>query len=181
MKTHAALATIMIAAAIGVAPANAAERTASLIAPASPGSSYTGADVIRQARLSAPDVSAFRRGGFSALERERVEAAVRTEIAALAARDADRAYALLAPAARTFFTDAPTFLNTLNQQMIPVMYAKRFTLIGLEREAGDAVQHVIFTGPKNHEWLARFRLQRQSDGSWLVRGCQVEFAQGQQI
>ena len=54
MKIQAALATIIIAAAIGIAPANAAERTASLSAPVDPGALVESAGTLREARLDAP-------------------------------------------------------------------------------------------------------------------------------
>lgn len=176
MKTQAALATIMIAAAIGVSPANAAERMANLMTPAAPDAVREHTGIVKEARLSVPSRKAV---GWSELERQQIETVVRGQIHALSKRKADQAYALLAPIAQRFFIDAPTFLSTLNQQMIPVMYAKEFVMTGLDREADDAIQHVVFTGPKNHEWLARFKVERQPDGAWLVKGCQVELAHGQ--
>jgi len=180
MKIHAALATIMIAAAIGGTPANAAEKTARLSDPATTGTVYERAGILKETRLGGDDSALSKRdSGLSGVERGDIQAAVRGQIQALASRDADQAFSFLAPLTQQFFVDAPTFLTTLNQKIIPVMYAKRFALTGLEREAGDAVQHVVFTGPKNHEWLARFKVERQPDGGWLVKGCHVELARGQ--
>jgi hypothetical protein len=180
MKIHAALATIIIAAAIGPLPANAADKTARLSDPATTGTVYDRTGVLQEARLG-DDASALsqRDSGLSGVERGDIQAAVRGQIQALATRNADAAFSFLSPLAQQFFVDPPTFLTTLNRQMIPVMYAKRFALTGLEREAGDAVQHVVFTGPKNHEWVARFKVERQPDGAWLVKGCHVELARGQ--
>ena len=77
--------------------------------------------------------------------------------------------------------DMLVVLSTLNRQMIPMMHAKRFLMAELEREATDAVQTVVLTGPKNHEWLARFKVERQPDGSWRVKSCHMELAKGQRI
>lgn len=180
MKTQAALATIIIAAAIGIMPANAAEKTARLTVPAAPEALAARVGVFREIALRMPDAEAeARNAGLSGVERDAIRSVVRNQINALAARDAERAYSHLSPLTKGFFQDASTFLATLNQQMIPMMYAKDFALIALEREATDAVQHVIFTGPNNREWLARFKVERQSDGAWQIKSCQVELALGQ--
>jgi len=182
MKALAALATITIAAAIGFAPATAAERTARLSDPAISGSSKNVTVVLRQVRK--PDIAPVRQGdslGLSRVERDDIRATVRGQIQALASRDAQEAFAYLAPVTKDFFADSNNFLQVLNRQMVPMMHAKRFLMAELEREATDAVQTVVLTGPRNHEWLAKFKVERQPDGSWRVKGCQMELVRGQRI
>ena len=182
MKALAALATITIVAATGVVLATAAERTARLTDPAvtSPGKNVTVA--LRQPRAPDPvSVRSLNSLGLSEVERNHIRAAVRGQIHALASRDADQAFSYLAPGTKDFFSDPTNFLQTLNRQMIPMMHAKRFLMAELEREALDAVQTVVLTGPKNNEWLARFKVERQPDGSWRVKSCHMELAKGQRI
>jgi hypothetical protein len=182
MKALAALATITIVAATGVVLATAAERTARLTDPAitSPGRNVTVA--LRQPRAPDPvSVRSLNALGLSRVERGHIHAAVRGQIHALASRDAEQAFSYLAPGTKDFFSDSNNFIGTLSRQMVPMMHAKRFLMAGLEREALDAVQTVVLTGPKNHEWLARFKVQRQPDGSWRVKSCHMELVKGQRI
>ena len=182
MKALAALATITIVAAIGFAPTTAAERTARLTDPAATGSGRNVTVALRQQRAPDPEsVRSIHGLGLSEVERDHIRATVRAQIQALASRNADQAFSYLAPVTKDFFSDSDNFLQTLNRQMIPMMYAKRFLMAELEREALDAVQTVVLTGPKNHEWLARFKVERQPDGSWRVKSCHMELAQGQRI
>lgn len=184
MKALAALATITIVAAIGFVPTTAAERTARLTDPAATGLGTNVTIALRQPRAlehESESVRSLHGLGLSEVERDHIRAAVRGQIQALASRDAEQAFSYLAPVTKDFFSDSNNFLSTLNRQMIPMMHAKRFLMAELEREATDAVQTVLLTGPKNHEWLARFKVERQPDGSWRVKSCHMELAKGQRI
>lgn len=182
MKALAALATITIVAAIGFAPATATDRTAKLSDPAISGTSKNVTVVLRQVRKPdmAPVVN-LDRLGLSRVEREDIRATVRGQIQALVSRDAQQAFAYLAPVTKDYFADSKNFIQVLSRQMVPMMHAKRFLMAELEREATDAVQTVVLTGPHNHEWLAKFKVERQPDGTWRVKGCHIELAKGQRV
>lgn len=176
MKTLAALATLGLVLAVGPSGTEAQDKVAVLAKP-----------VLPEAIIELHDTTAFggdrteslRKLGLSEVERTSIETAVRGQIRALATRNADEAFSFLTPVIQDYFADADSFVATLKRQLPPVMQARGFALAGLERSALDAVQHVTFTDRKGGEWLAQFTVERQSDGSWLIKSCQVERAEGQ--
>ena len=98
MKTQAALATIIIAAATGIMPANAAEKTARLTVPTAPETLVARVGVFREIALHMPDAEAkARNAGLSAPERDAIRSVVHNQINALAACDAECAYSHLSP------------------------------------------------------------------------------------
>ena len=156
--------------------ASATEKTAKLTDPATTGAAVQTAprDLVEvRAPAALPD-----RLGLSALERDGIRAAVRGQIRALAAHDAEDAFSYLTPLIKDHFASAGRFLQTVSRDLAPVVKARQFALTGLEREASDAIQHVVFTGPAGGEWLARFKLARQPDGRWRIKSCHVEAAEG---
>ena len=177
MKFLAALATLAITVVIGTADAQAAERTAKLDDPALSGQARIApGGALEKASLPAR----VGRTGLSTLEIDRIRASIRGHLHAATARDAQRLYDTLTPVIKDYYSNSNTFLNVLTTQLKPLANAKNFSFARIEREANDAVQSVILTGPKGREWLAKFKLQRQSDGVWAIMGCQVEALQGRQ-
>lgn len=177
MKFLAALATLAITVAIGTADAQAAERTAKLDDPALTGQAGIAPGGARE-KVSLP--ASVGRTGLSTLEIDRIRSSIRGHLHAATARDAERLFDTLTPVIKDYYGNSNAFLSILTKQLEPLANAKNFSFTSIEREANDAVQSVILTGPKGHEWLATFKLQRQSDGVWAIRGCQVEAFQGRQ-
>ena len=177
MKFLAVIATLAITVAVGTTGAQAAERTARLDDPALTGQAGIALGKAREMVSLPPRVG---RTGLSTLEIDRIRASIRGHLRAATARDAKRLYETLTPVIKDYYRDSNTFLRVLMTQLKPLANAKNFSFARIEREADDAVQSVILTGPKGHEWLAKFKLQRQSDGAWGIMGCQIEALQGRQ-
>jgi hypothetical protein len=176
MKILAALATLGLVWATGTSEIDAQQKTASLITPS------VFAPIVElqpPTAYSSNRAYSLTRIGLSEVERDGIEAAVRGQIRAISIRDAKGAFAFLTPLIQDYFVDAKGFLDTIKRQMPPVLKARGFAFAGLERESLDAIQHVLFTGADGSEWLAKFTVERQSDGRWLIKRCQVERAQGQ--
>ncbi len=176
MKALAALATLGFVWVIGTSTSDAQEKHARLTSPTATPSIVEMRDT---SKLGGDRAASLIKLGLSEVERSGIEAAVRGQIRALASRNADEAFNYLTPVIQDFFSGPDAFVATLTRQVPPVMHARGFALAGLEREALDAVQHVLFTGPKGTEWLAQFTVERQSDGSWRIKGCKVDRVQGQ--
>ncbi len=183
MKVIAALSMIGLLVALGATDAAATDRTARLTDPATPGPSSN--DVIRvprEMRLDgAVDIGASREIGLSEIEQNGIRAAIRGQILALAARHATRAFSFLAPAAQSYYTKPSDFLSTLTTRLKPLAGATGYAFSGIEREATDAVQHVLLADAQGLEWHATFTLERQPDGRWSIKNCLVEPAVGDRI
>lgn len=176
MKALAALATLGFVCVIGTSASDAQEKHARLTSPTATPSIIEMHDT---ATLGGDRAVSLIKLGLSEVERIGIETAVRGQIRALASRNADAAFGYLTPVIQDFFSGPDAFVATLTRQVPPVMQARGFALAGLEREAMDAVQHVLFTGAEGTEWLAQFTVERQIDGSWRIKGCKVDRVQGQ--
>ena len=183
MKVLAVLSMIGLAAIMGATDAAASDRTARLTDPASPDPSlHDVTRVPREMRLDgAVDGGLSAQIGLSEIERNGIRDAIRGQILALAARDADKAFSFLAPAAQSYYAEPSAFLSTLTTQLKPLAGTTGYAFSGLEREATDAIQHVVLADAQGLEWHAKFTLERQPDGHWGIKHCLVEPAVGDRI
>lgn len=172
MKTRLIVA-LLVAATAAIGTANAQERTAKLSDPAL--SAQDAEPAVRETRTP-PLASAA--SYFSSVEMEGIHEAVRGTIRALAARDADSAFAHLAPSSQSYYDDAEHFLIALEANLPPLLAVESFAMEGTERDSVDAVQTVALTNTDGTQWLARFTVERQPDGAWGIKRCLVEAAAG---
>jgi hypothetical protein len=110
-------------------------------------------------------------------DRRNIENAIRR---AYAARDAEGAFAKLAPSTQRFFGAPERFLRSLAQEVPTVLDARRFAFLGLEQAGKRTVQQVLITDSTEHEWLAEFQLEQMKDGAWRIKGCILQSTPGQQ-
>jgi hypothetical protein len=113
-------------------------------------------------------------------DRRNIENAIRLQIRAYAARDAEGAFAKLAPSTQRFFGAPERFLRSLAQEVPTVLDARRFAFLGLEQAGKRTVQQVLITDSTEHEWLAEFQLEQMKDGDWRIKGCILQSTPGQQ-
>ncbi len=118
--------------------------------------------------------------GFSLTEKRNIEKAIRLQIRAYAARDAEQAFAKLAPSTQRFFGEPNRFLRSLAQEMPTVLDTRRFAFLGVEQIGQRTVQQVLITDSTEHEWLAEFQLEQMKSGDWRVKGCILQSTPGQQ-
>ena len=183
MKVLAALSMIGLLAALGATDAAATDQTARLTDPATPGPSLNESiRAPREIRLDGVVGDAASRDvGLSEVEQNGIRDAIRGQILALAARDAEKAFSVLAPTAQSFYAKPSDFLSTLTTQLKPLAGTTGYAFSGIEREATDAIQHVVLADAQGLEWHATFRLERQPDGRWSIKNCLVEPSVGDRI
>jgi len=114
----------------------------------------------------------------SAADAKRVRAVIEAQLAAFAADDAKRAFALAAPAIRAQFGSAERFVAMV-QASYPVVYRPAsVAFLQAERMHGEIVQGVQLTDDAGRGWLAVYHMQRQRDRSWRIGGCELLERQG---
>ena len=118
--------------------------------------------------------------GFSLTEKLNIEKAIRLQIRAYTARDAEQAFAKLAPSTQRFFGEPNRFLRSLAQEMPTVLDTRRFAFLGVEQIGQRTVQQVLITDSTEHEWLAEFQLEQMTSDDWRVKGCILQSTPGQQ-
>jgi hypothetical protein len=183
MKVLAALAVAGLMVVTGAVDAGAADQTARLDDPATTGAipGVPSDGVPREGRLDAAVPAPARPLGLSEIEITGIRDAIRGQIMALAERDAQRAWSYLAPSTKDYFDQPAIFLRILTAQMKPLAGTSQYAFSAMDREATDAIQDVVLTDPQGREWLARFTLERQPDGSWGIKTCKVEPIVGSRI
>jgi hypothetical protein len=128
--------------------------------------------------LLKPDAAAPR--SFSTRDKREIEEAVRTQIRAYVTRDAEEAFARLAPSTQRFFGEPDKFLRSIAQEVPAMLDTRRFAFLGVEQSGSRTVQQVLITDSTGQEWLAEFQLEQQTGGDWRIKGCVVQSAPGQQ-
>ena len=106
---------------------------------------------------------------------------VSAQLEAFAKDDAKRAFSYAAPSMRAMFGTPERFLAMVRAGYPVVYRASRVTFLIPLSDEGDLLQGVHLTDGAGTLWLATYRLERQSDGSWRIAGCDVQPATGKMI
>jgi hypothetical protein len=117
---------------------------------------------------------------MTAGDRRGIEHAVRMQLRAYAARDAEQAFARLSLSTQRLFGAPDRFLRSIAQDVPPMLDTRRFALLGLDQNGSVVVQQVLITDSSGREWLAEFQLEPDSAGAWRIKGCIVQATPGQQ-
>jgi len=117
---------------------------------------------------------------LTAGDRRSIEHAVRTQLRAYAARDAEQAFTKLAPATQQLFGRPDKFLRSIAQDLPTMLDTRRFAFLGLEQRGSCVVQQVLLTDGTGQEWLAEFQLEKHGRGDWRIKGYAVQTTPGQQ-
>jgi hypothetical protein len=107
----------------------------------------------------------------SNVDRAAVQAAIARQLNAFLADDAATAYSFAAPNITARFPTDAIFMEMVRQGYRPV-YRPRSWSFGPSREnAGQIEQIVDLVDSEGVQWVARYALERQPDGSWKITGC----------
>lgn len=109
----------------------------------------------------------------SAADEIAIHAVVQSQLDALADDDAVSAFELASPATRMQIGSPDNFLRLIKEQYNPIYRNQRALFSAPEVVNGDTIQIVRLTDHESHVWLAIFRMQRESDDSWKIDGCQL--------
>jgi Domain of unknown function (DUF4864) len=115
---------------------------------------------------------------FTTIDRHKIEDAVRTELRAIVAQDARRAFAKLTPSTQSFFGEPEAFLQAVADELPPILITKKFSFLGIDRSS-TTTSEVLITDIVGQEWLAGFEVERQENGDWRVKGCTVQANPGE--
>lgn len=110
---------------------------------------------------------------ISAADARGVRAVIEAQLDAFAADDAPRAFSYAAPPIREMFGTAENFIAMVRQGYPVVYRPASVTFLKPEIIQGELIQSVQMTDAGGRIWLAVYQMQRQSDRSWRINGCQV--------
>ena len=123
---------------------------------------------------------AFQATGVSAhaeslnpVDEKSIRAAVEGQLAAFAKDDATRAFSFAAPNVRKAVGSAASFMSMVRSDYPVVYRPASVAFLKPEMIQGELIQSVQMTDAGGRVWLALYQMQRQSDRSWRINGCQV--------
>lgn len=108
---------------------------------------------------------------LSADDRAAIRAVIESQIAAFQRDDADGAFAFAAPGIRQKFGDAATFIRMVRDGYGPVYRPREVVFRGIDETGALPIQEVLVVGPDGNGFIARYPMQKQPDGGWLIAGC----------
>ena len=116
-------------------------------------------------RLGAADLNAIR-------------AAVSAQLDAFAHDDGAKAFSYATSDIREQFRDADSFLAMVRHSYAVVYRPASVTFLATLQEYGEVLQQVRMTDASGGVWLARYHMERQPDGRWLIAGCDLARIEG---
>jgi hypothetical protein len=117
----------------------------------------------------------------SAADARAVKAVVSGQLDAFARDDAKLAFSYAAPAIRSMFATPERFVAMVRAGYPIVYRPATVTFLLPLRADGQLFQGVHLTDAAGALWLATYRLERQTDGTWRIAACDVQPATGKMV
>jgi len=121
--------------------------------------------IAAESRLSAADVKAIR-------------VIVSAQLDAFAHDDGQKAFSYATSDIREQFGDADTFMDMVRHSYAVVYRPASVSFLEPSQEHGEVLQQVRMTDGDGGVWLARYHMERQRDGGWLIAGCDLARLEG---
>lgn len=112
-------------------------------------------------------------GSVAASDRVAVRAVVESQLAALAAGRAERAFSYASPSIQAQFGNANSFFEMVGRSYPMLIWPASISFFRPEATERSVVQQVQFRDRDGARWKALYELQRQPDKSWRINGCVV--------
>jgi len=107
-----------------------------------------------------------------------VSGAIRTviegQLQAFQSDDGNAAFSFAAPIIQEKFGDPGTFMDMVRTGYGAVYRPREVEFRGAELKGESVLQQVLFVDQEGKAWLARYTMQRMSDGSWKIAGVWLE-------
>ncbi|HYD78577.1 MAG TPA: DUF4864 domain-containing protein [Paucimonas sp.] len=107
------------------------------------------------------------------LDAKHIQAVVKSHLKALAEDDAARAFAAATSETREQLGSAENFMQLIKEEYSPIYHNRHVMFAPAENIGGQTIQVARVTGADNRVWVAMFRMERDTDESWKIAGCQL--------
>lgn len=102
------------------------------------------------------------------------QATIANQIEAFLAGDNDKAYSYAAPNIKRTFPTVDGFMSMVTRGYPPVYQPQNYAFGKSEEMGGGTIaQQVLVTGPDGKSYEAMYMLERQPDGSYLIKGVSL--------
>lgn len=117
--------------------------------------------------------------GLDDADREAVRGVISGQVEAIRRDDAAGAYAFAAPGIRRIFPSEDVFLEMVRRGYPPIYRQRRFAFGTIEETGDGLAQAVDIQDEAGVDWVAKYTLERQPDGTWRITGCSLVKAPGE--
>ncbi len=108
---------------------------------------------------------------LTADDRDAIRVVIESQIAAFRRDDADGAFSFAAPLIREKFGDAGSFIDMVRGGYRPVYRPSEVVFRDIDATGALPIQEVLVVDREGRSFIARYPMQRQTDGRWLIAGC----------
>ena len=123
------------------------------------------------ALVFAPEVALAQQAPFSPGDQQRIQAVIRSQIAAFQRDDEEAAFSYASPSIRSQFRTPTHFIEMVKRGYRPVYRPRDVKFLELNEHEGEVVQKVWIIGPDGVPVNAFYIMERQQDGVWKIGGC----------
>lgn len=106
-------------------------------------------------------------------DRAAIREVVQAQLDAFQHDDGTKAFSYAAPMIRDMFHTPDIFMSMVKSGYAPVYRPRQVEFGAIETIDGSPVQHVFLVGPDGANVDALYYMERQSDGKWLIKGCEL--------
>lgn len=129
----------------------------------------TAAALVLAAALWAPAAQAEPDAG----ERAAIQSVISAQIEAFRRDDGAAAFGFAGEPIRRMFGTPETFLAMVRKGYAAVYRPKSVVFGAVSDGAAGPEQEVLITDEAGVDWVARYTLERQGDGTWRILGCRL--------
>ncbi len=98
---------------------------------------------------------------------------IELQLDAFASDDAERAFAYASPAIRQQFGSPERFIEMVRRGYRMIYRPASVVFLRAEPEEAEVRQEVQIQDATGAPWMARYRMQRQTDRSWRINGVAI--------
>lgn len=107
-------------------------------------------------------------------DRAAIRSVIERQLGAFRRDDGAAAFAFASPGIKAMFGTPGNFIDMVRRAYQPVYRPREVEFRDLGDEGGRLTQRVLLVGPDGLPVIARYVMQRQPDGWWLIDGCVIE-------
>ena len=115
------------------------------------------------------------------IDAQEIRKVIEQQLDAFAADDAERAFSFASPMIRKLFGSPERFIGMVRRGYPVVYRPAAVAFLRPEVDQGEVRQDVQMQDSAGNTWIARYRMQRQSDRMWRINGVDLAPAKGRAI
>jgi hypothetical protein len=118
---------------------------------------------------------------LAAPDQQAIRAVIEAQLDAFRHDDGAKAFSYATPTIREKFGDAGNFMQMVKSGYTPVYRPQSVAFDKLVDTEYGPDQILRLIGPDGYAYIAHYMMQKQPDGRWMINGCYLTRAEGQNV